>query len=173
MTNAANPTEANEKTRVRSVTPCLTFKDQAEEAVTFYVSLFANSKIVSLVRSENDGPIPKGKVLNVAFELNGQAYTAFDGGAHFTFSEGMSLVAICETQKELDEIWQKLSSHGGQPGPCGWLKDRFGVSWQIVPAPLMQMMAHPEKGNSKKVMEALMKMGKLDIAALESAYQQA
>jgi predicted 3-demethylubiquinone-9 3-methyltransferase (glyoxalase superfamily) len=160
-------------TLVRSVVPCLTFKDQTEEAVNFYVSVFANSRIVRMIRSESDGPIPKGKVVNAAFELNGSAYTAFDGGSHFNFTDGFSLVATCETQEELDQVWHKLSSDGGQEVQCGWLKDRFGVSWQIVPQSLMQMMAHPEKGDTKKLMDALMKMVKLDIQTLERAYKQA
>jgi len=151
------------------VRPCLTFQDRAEEAVNFYVSVFPNSRLVSLVRSEIDGPIPKGKLLNATFELDGREFTAFDGGPSFRFTEGISLVATCQTQEELDEVWSRLSE-GGEEGPCGWLKDRFGVSWQVVPAALGEMMADPKGGDTAKLMEALLKMGKLDIAALARAY---
>jgi predicted 3-demethylubiquinone-9 3-methyltransferase (glyoxalase superfamily) len=168
--NASAPTR-DEKITVRSVTPCLTFKDRAEEAVNFYVSIFKNSRIVSIVRSDSDGPIPKGKVLNAKFELNGREYTAFDGGPHFSFSEALSLVATCDSQQELDAVWSRLSSGGGKEGPCGWVTDKFGVSWQVVPAVLGEMLAHPESGDTHKVMGALMKMGKLDIKALEKAYR--
>ena len=151
------------------VRPCLTFQDRAEEAVEFYVSLFPNSRVVSAVRSEGDGPIAKGKLLNATFELDGREFTAFDGGPSFTFTEGISLVATCRTQDEIDRLWANLSE-GGEPGPCGWLKDRFGVSWQIVPAALGEMMSNPKGGDSAAVMDALLKMGKLDIATLERAY---
>ncbi len=173
MTQMARAKRAPKHTAVRSVVPCLTFKDQAEEAVKFYVSVIANSGITSLVRSDFDGPIPKGKVLNVAFELNGHEYTAFDGGSDFRFTEAISLVATCDTQRELDDVWRKLSSDGGQEGPCGWLKDRFGVSWQVIPSSLQGMLAHPERGNVRAVLEAVWKMGKLDIAKLERAYKRA
>lgn len=155
MTSHANASARDDKTAVRSVTPCLTFKDRAEEAVNFYVSIFKNSRIVSVVRSSSDGPIPKGKVLHAKFELNGREYTAFDGGAHFSFTDAFSFVATCDTQQELDDVWKKLSE-GGREVQCGWLTDKFGVSWQIVPTSLGEMMAHPESGNSGKVMEALM-----------------
>jgi predicted 3-demethylubiquinone-9 3-methyltransferase (glyoxalase superfamily) len=157
--------------KTRSITPCLTFQDRAEEAVNFYVSVFENSRILSIVRSEADGPIPKGKLLHASFELDGREYTAFDGGPPFSFSIGFSLVATCETQEELDRVWEKLCA-GGEPGPCGWLKDKFSVSWQVVPAALGKMMSNPKGGNTAKVMQALMKMGKLDIKTLEEAYRQ-
>jgi predicted 3-demethylubiquinone-9 3-methyltransferase (glyoxalase superfamily) len=158
-------------TSVRSVSPCLTFRDRAEEAVNLYVSTFKNSKVTEMVRSESDGPIPKGKLLHATFELNGHEYTAFDGGEHFTFSQGISLVATCDTQDELDAVWNKLSSDGGKEGPCGWLTDKFGVSWQIVPAALGKMMSDTKSGSPAKVMGALMKMSKLDIQTLEKAYR--
>jgi predicted 3-demethylubiquinone-9 3-methyltransferase (glyoxalase superfamily) len=159
------------KIAVKSLTPCLTFSDRTEEAVNFYVSVFEGSRIVSLVKSQMDGPIPKGKVLHAAFELNGHPYTAFDGGPHFKFTEAFSLVATCETQEELDRVWDRLCE-GGAPGPCGWLTDKLGVSWQVVPEALGEMLSHPEKGDTKGVMDALMKMGKLDIATLEKAYKR-
>lgn len=170
MTVRQNATTGTQQTSVRSILPCLAFTDQAEEAVNFYVSVFKNSRIVNLIRMEQDGPIPKGKVLHVDFELNGREFTAFDGGSYFSFNEGISLVATCDTQEELDEVWSKFSS-GGEEGPCGWLKDRFGVSWQIVPTALGSMMSDSVSGNPERVMEALLKMGKLDIQALEDAYR--
>ena len=172
MNSTAKVQPPPQQASVRSITPCLTFKDQAEEAVNFYVSVFRDARIVSLVRSDRDGPVPKGKVLNVAFELGGQRYTAFDGGAHFQFTDGFSLMATCDTQEELDRVWHTLSSDGGREIECGWLKDRFGVSWQVVPASLMEMMAHPERGNVHKLLEAVWSMVKLDVKALETAYLQ-
>jgi predicted 3-demethylubiquinone-9 3-methyltransferase (glyoxalase superfamily) len=152
------------------VRPCLTFADRAEEAINFYVSVFPNSRVVSVVRSEGDGPIPKGKLLNATFELDGREFFAFDGGPSFTFAEGISLMATCETQEEIDRLWSTLSE-GGEPGPCGWLKDRFGVSWQVVPASLGQMFSNPQGGDTHALMEAVLKMGKLDVAELERAYR--
>jgi predicted 3-demethylubiquinone-9 3-methyltransferase (glyoxalase superfamily) len=159
------------KIKVQSVRPSLTFKERTEEAVNFYVSLFPNSKVLSLLRAEGNSPLPEGSVLHASFELDGQEYTAFDGGPSFTFTEGFSFVATCETQKELDETWARLTADGGEEGPCGWLKDRFGVSWQVVPASLGMMMSDPKSGNPAKMMEALLKMRKLDIATLERAYR--
>lgn len=171
MTNASAETAAagGKRIQAESVRPCLTFEDRAEEAVNLYVSLFANSRVVSLVRSDGSGPIPAGKLLHASFELDGREYTAFDGGPAFSFSEGISLVATCNTQEELDEVWARLAA-GGEEGPCGWLKDRFGVSWQVVPAALGEMMSDPKSGNSAAVMQALLKMGKIDIATLRKAY---
>ena len=154
------------------IRPYLTFVDRAEEAVKLYVSVFPNSKIVSMQRVESDGgPIPKGKVLNATFELDGREYVAFDGGPTFTFSEGMSLMVMCKTQQEVDRYWTKLTEGGGEEGPCGWLKDRFGVSWQIVPEVLGQMLSDSKSGNSEAAMQAMLKMKKLDIAELEKAYR--
>jgi predicted 3-demethylubiquinone-9 3-methyltransferase (glyoxalase superfamily) len=161
---------AGRETPAPTVRACLTFAQNAEEAINFYVSLFRNSKIVSLLRSDAGGPLPEGALLHATFQLDGQEYTAFDGGPSFAFSEAFSLVATCETQDELDEMWARLSA-GGEEGPCGWLTDRFGVSWQVVPAALGRMMGDPVSGNPGKVMEALLKMRKLDIATLEQAYR--
>ena len=158
------------KIKVQSIRPCLTFKEGAEAAVNFYVSLFPNSKVLSLRRAEGIGTIPDGSLLHAAFELDGQEYTAFDGGPSFSFTEAFSFVATCETQEEIDETWSRLSE-GGEEGPCGWLKDRFGVSWQVVPAALGEMMSDPKSGNPAKMMEALLKMRKLDVATLERAYR--
>jgi predicted 3-demethylubiquinone-9 3-methyltransferase (glyoxalase superfamily) len=121
--------------------------------------------------SEQDAPIAKGKLLNASFELDGREYVAFDGGPTFSFSEGMSLMVMCKTQQEVDRYWTKLTEDGGEEGPCGWLKDRFGVSWQIVPEVLGQMLSDSTSGNSGAAMQAMLKMKKLDIAQLEKAYR--
>jgi predicted 3-demethylubiquinone-9 3-methyltransferase (glyoxalase superfamily) len=163
-------TGVTNKIQVQSVRPSLTFKVGTEEAVNFYVSLFPNSKVLSLLRSDGNGPLPEGSVLHASFQLDGQEYTAFDGGPAFTFTEAFSFVATCETQEEIDEVWARLTERG-EEGPCGWLKDRFGVSWQVVPSALGQMMGDPKSGNPAKVMEALLKMRKLDLATLEQAYR--
>jgi len=163
-------TVVGNKIKVQSVRPSLTFKERGEEAINFYVSLFPNSRVLSMLHSEGDGPLPTGSVLHASFELDGQEYTAFDGGPSFKFTEGFSFVATCETQEEIDETWSRLSE-GGEEGPCGWLKDRFSVSWQVVPAALGEMMSDPKSGNPAKMMEALLKMRKLDLAALQQAYR--
>jgi len=160
------------RTPVQRIRPCLTFSSGAEEAVNFYVSLFKGARIIDEMRVEEaGGPIPKGALLHATFEMGGQEYTAFDGGPSFSFSQGFSLVATCKTQKELDHIWKELCD-GGTPGPCGWLTDKFGVAWQVVPEALGQMMSDPDGGDSAAVMEALLKMGKLDIKTLEKAYKR-
>ena len=155
---------------MNAVTTCLSFKDHAEDAIKLYTSVIRNSKINSVMRGDGIG-VPKGNVLHASFELDGREFVAMDGGPSFSFAEGISLVATVDTQEELDDAWKRLSD-GGEEGPCGWLKDRFGVSWQVVPRALGEMMGHPEAGNSGKVMEALLKMKKLDIAALKAAYKQ-
>jgi len=156
------------------IKPCITFKDSAEEAVKFYVSLFPNSKIVNIQKVEKDGgPIPKGQVLGADFILDGREYLAFDGGPSFTFTEGVSLMVMCKTQEEVDRYWSKLTQNGGEEGPCGWLKDRYGLSWQIVPEQLTQMLSDPKSGNSDAAMQAMLKMKKLDIAELDKAYRGA
>jgi predicted 3-demethylubiquinone-9 3-methyltransferase (glyoxalase superfamily) len=156
----------------QSIRPCLTFKDRAEEALNFYVSIFPDSEVLDVVRASGHAMIPDGKLLHSTFRLGGQEYTAFDGGESFAFSEAFSLVVTCETQQELDRVWERLCE-GGQPGPCGWLTDRFGLSWQVVPAALGEMMGNPAGGDTGAVMEALLKMGKLDIATLRRAYASA
>jgi predicted 3-demethylubiquinone-9 3-methyltransferase (glyoxalase superfamily) len=157
-----------------TIRPCITFKDRAEEAVKLYVSVFPNSKIKQLSRVETGGgPIPKGKLLSAIFELDGREFRAFDGGESFNFSEGISVDVVCKTQAEVDRYWTALTAGGGEEGPCGWLKDRFGVSWQIVPESLGRMLSDPKGGNSEACMNAMLKMRKLDIAALEKAYKGA
>ncbi|HKW72394.1 MAG TPA: VOC family protein [Candidatus Dormibacteraeota bacterium] len=157
-----------------SVRTCLTFKDRAEEAVNLYVSIFPNSKITHITRVEDDGgPIPKGKLLVAIFELDGQEFRAFDGGETFTFNEGISLDVTCKSQAEVDKYWTALIANGGEESQCGWLKDRFGVSWQIIPEQLGQMLSDLEHGNSEAAMQAMLKMKKIDIAELEKAYHGA
>jgi predicted 3-demethylubiquinone-9 3-methyltransferase (glyoxalase superfamily) len=156
---------------VSSVTPSLAFKDHAEDAMKLYTSVIENSKINSIVRSDGIG-MPKGNVLHASFELDGREFTAMDGGPSFSFAEGISLVATVDTQEELDRVWDRLSSEGGEEGRCGWLKDRFGVSWQVIPRALGEMMMHPEAGNTGKLMETLLKMDKIDIATLKQAYKR-
>lgn len=155
-----------------TIRPCLTFKDRAEEAIKFYVSIFPNSRITELTRVESGGgPIPEGKVIGGLFELDGREFRAFDGGDTFTFSEGISLDVTCKTQEEIDHYWSKLTSGGGEESQCGWLKDRFGVSWQIIPEQLGKMLTDPKSGNAEACMNAMLKMKKLDIAELERAYR--
>jgi len=153
------------------IRPCIVYKDRCEEAVNFYVSLFPNSKIVSMTRSDTDGAIAKGKVMGAIFQLDGREYISFDGGDTFDFSEGVSLMVTCKTQQEVDRYWSAMTADGGEEGPCGWLKDRFGLSWQIVPEALTQMLNDPKSGDSRAAFEAMLKMKKLDIATLEKAYR--
>jgi predicted 3-demethylubiquinone-9 3-methyltransferase (glyoxalase superfamily) len=155
------------------IKPCLVYVDRAEEAINLYVSIFPNSKVLSIQRADTDGLIAKGKVMGATFELDGREFLAFDGGPTFNFSEGMSLMVNCETQQEVDRYWSKLTEGGGEEGPCGWLKDRFGVSWQIVPNALMRMLSDGKSGNSAAALQAMLKMKKLDIVALEKAYTSA
>ena len=155
------------------IRPCIVFVDRAEEAINFYVSLFPNSKVLSITRSDADGPVAKGKVLGATFELDGREYLAFDGGPTFNFSEGISLMVTCKTQEEVDRYWSRLTENGGEEGPCGWLKDRFGLSWQIVPEALTQMLSDSKSGNSHAAMQAMLKMKKLDISGLQRAYRSA
>lgn len=171
MTKKTEPGRRKEESDMQKITTFLTFDDRAEEAVNLYVSVFKNSRIVSMVRGDEGGPIAKGKLLNAAFELDGQRFMAMDGGPYFSFAQGTSLFVNCETQEEIDRLWERLSE-GGEQQPCGWLKDRFGVSWQIVPSVLGEMMGDPKSGNSAKVMEALLKMSKIDIKTLKQAYTQ-
>lgn len=151
------------------ITPCLWFDGQAEEAARHYVSIFPNGRITAVSLYGDAGPGPKGSVMMVVFELDGQAFTGLNGGPMFKFTEAISMMVRAETQAEVDHYWQKLSD-GGQPGRCGWLKDRFGVSWQIVPSVLPTLMQAPEPARAQRVMAALMTMDKLDIARLQAAH---
>jgi predicted 3-demethylubiquinone-9 3-methyltransferase (glyoxalase superfamily) len=151
----------------QKITPFLWFDTQAEEAANFYMSVFKNSKILHVSRYGDAGPGPKGSAMVVNFQLAGQEFTALNGGPRFKFSEAFSFVVNCENQREIDEYWTKLTANGGQESMCGWLKDKFGFSWQIIPAELGTLMSNPQKAN--RVMEALLKMRKLDLAALKAA----
>jgi predicted 3-demethylubiquinone-9 3-methyltransferase (glyoxalase superfamily) len=157
-----------EKTVNNKISPFLWFDHQAEEAAKFYTSIFPNSKITAVSHYGDAGPGPKGSVMTVGFELDGQAFTALNGGPHFKFTEAISLVVNCDTQKELDAYWDRLCADGGKPVQCGWLKDKYGLSWQIVPSILPKLAQDPNKG--ARVMQALMQMVKLDIKTLQQAY---
>lgn len=152
------------------ITTFLTFDDQAEEAVEFYTSIFANSRIVSTNRYGDAGPGPKGSLLTATFELEGHEFIALNGGPSFTFSQGISLLVRCETQEEVDELWEKLSE-GGEQGPCGWLTDKFGVSWQVVPHALGEMLSDEDPEKVGRVMQAMLQMSKIEIEPLRRAYR--
>src|ERR671937_3275877 len=171
MTQAstATTTASQKLTQIQGPVSTLGFKEGGEDAVNFYVSLIPNSRIVSIVRSDGNNPIPKGGLLNATFELNGREFFAFDGGPSFSFTVGFSLMVTCQTQEEIDELWEKLSD-GGEKGPCGWLTDRFGVSWQVVPRILGELLGDQDPERSQRVMEAMMGMSKIEIAGLERAY---
>ena len=153
---------------MKNITPCLWFDDKAEEAASFYVSIFKNSKITNVSRYGDAGPRPKGTVMAVTFELDGDKFMALNGGPLFTFSEAVSFVVKCASQQEVDHFWDKLSA-GGKPGRCGWLKDKYGLSWQIVPTALEELMTDPDATKSSRAMQALLKMDKLDIRGLRKA----
>jgi predicted 3-demethylubiquinone-9 3-methyltransferase (glyoxalase superfamily) len=154
---------------MRKISPFLWFDNQAEEAANFYVSVFENSKIVRTARYGEAGPGPKGTVMTVEFELDGRTFVALNGGPQYKFTEAVSFVVDCKTQKEVDTYWEKLSA-GGEQGPCGWLKDRFGLSWQVVPTVLMEMISDPDPKKSQRVMAVMMQMRKLEIEPLKQAY---
>ena len=156
---------------MQKITTFLTYNNQAEEAVNFYTSIFKNSKIVSMNRYGEGAPLPKGTVMSATFQIEGQEFIALNGGPYFTFSEGISLFVNCETQEEVDELWEKLSADGGE-GRCGWMKDKFGVSWQIIPSALGRLLHDKDPEKAKRVMMAMLKMNKIDIAALQKAYDQ-
>jgi predicted 3-demethylubiquinone-9 3-methyltransferase (glyoxalase superfamily) len=157
----------------QKIAPCLWFDTEAEEAAKFYVSIFKNSKVTTVARYPDEGQEIHGKeagsVMTVAFELAGQSFVALNGGPHFKFDEAVSFQVYCYSQDEVDHFWSKLSA-GGREGPCGWLKDKFGLSWQVVPVALLEMMMDPDTNKSARVMKAFMQMKKFDIAALERAY---
>jgi len=155
----------------QKITTFLWFNGNAEEAANHYVSIFKDSKILSVARYGDAGPGPKGSVMTVQFQLEGQEFIALNGGPQFKFTEAISLLVNCDTQREVDELWSKLSA-GGEEGPCGWLKDKFGLSWQIVPSRLGKMMQDKDAKKAKRVMEAMLQMKKMDIARLEQAYSQ-
>ncbi len=152
----------------QKITPNLWFDTEAEEAAGFYTSVFKNSRIVNITHYTDAGPRPAGMVLTVEFELDGQRFVGINGGPEFTFSEAVSFMIECDTQEEIDYYWERLSE-GGQEGPCGWLKDKYGLSWQVVPTEAEALFTDPDPERASRAMKAMLGMGKLDIAALRAA----
>ena len=159
--------------KTQKITPFLWFDDNAEEAVKFYVSIFKNSKIGRMTRYGEEGAKvsgrPEGTVMTIAFQLEGQAFAALNGGPHFKFTEAVSFAISCETQEEVDYFWEKLTADGGQESQCGWLKDKYGLSWQVVPSRAIELLKDQDAAKSQRVMQAIMPMKKIDIATLEKA----
>jgi predicted 3-demethylubiquinone-9 3-methyltransferase (glyoxalase superfamily) len=153
---------------MKDITPCLWFDTEGEEAARFYTSVFPSSRILHVARYGSAGPRPEGTVMTVDFELDGQKFVALNGGPEFTFSEAISFQVSCGSQEEVDAYWSKLSE-GGEEGPCGWLKDRFGLSWQIVPTRLVELLGDPDREKSQRVMAAMLNMKRIEIAELERA----
>jgi predicted 3-demethylubiquinone-9 3-methyltransferase (glyoxalase superfamily) len=156
---------------MQKFTPCLWFDTQGEEAATFYTTVFDNSRILDITRYGAAGPRPEGTVMTVTFELDGQKFLALNGGPQFTFNEAISFQVSCETQDEVDYLWSTLSQ-GGEEGPCGWLKDKYGLSWQIIPTALDELVSDPDMVKSQKAVKAMLGMGKIDIEALQRAVSQ-
>jgi len=157
---------------MQKITPFLWFNNQAEEAMNFYTSVFKNSKAGEIRRYGEGGPAPKDAVMSASFQLEGQELIAFNGGPHFSFTPAISLFVDCKTQEEVDELWEKLSE-GGAPSQCGWLQDKFGVSWQIIPSALGEMLQDKNPAKAKAAMQAMLQMVKLDIKKLQRAYAEA
>jgi predicted 3-demethylubiquinone-9 3-methyltransferase (glyoxalase superfamily) len=155
---------------MQKISPYLWFDSQAEEAANFYTSIFKDSKVVDIKRYGEAGPGPKGTVMIVTFQLHGQEFIALNGGQQHKFNEAISLYVNCQTQEEVDDLWEKLSE-GGERGPCGWLKDRYGLSWQIIPTALPELLSDPDPEKSERVMKAMLQMGKIDIDGLRKAYE--
>ena len=155
---------------MQKITPFLWFDSNAEEAANFYTAIFKNSHILGVARYGEAGPGPKGTVMTVTFQLEGQQFIALNGGPHYTFSPAISLFVNCETQAEVDQLWEKLSA-GGKEVQCGWLQDKFGVSWQIIPKALMELMSDKDPGKSQRVFKAMLQMTKIDITGLKRAYR--
>ena len=153
---------------MQKIVPCLWFDTEAEEAAAFYTTTFENSRVLEVARYGKAGPRPEGTVMTVSFELDGQAFVALNGGPEFTFNEAVSFQVNCESQDEVDRFWSRLTD-GGEEGPCGWLKDRYGVSWQIIPTRLTELMNDPDAERSARAMEAMLQMRKIDVGALERA----
>ena len=155
---------------MQKITPFLWFNDQAEEAMNFYVSIFKNSKVGSVTRYGDAGPGPKGSVMTATFQLEGQEFFVLNGGPQFQFTPAISFFVNCETQEEVDELWEKLSA-GGKKERCGWLKDKFGLSWQIIPTLLPDMLTDQDQDRSRRVMKAMLQMKKIDVNVLRQAYE--
>src|SRR4051794_40864566 len=157
----------------QKITPFLWFDSNAEEAANLYVSIFKDSKILEVARYGDSGPGPKGSVMTVKFQLEGQQFVALNGGPHFKLNEAFSLMVDCDSQQEVDDLWTRLTAGGGAPSQCGWLKDRFGLSWQIVPGILPKLLMDKDPGKSSRVMQAMLRMTKIDIATLKQAAESA
>ena len=151
---------------MKKITPFLWFDTQAEEAMNFYISVFKHSKVLGMT------PGPDGRAMSVSFELEGQEFIGLNAGPQFKFNEAISFFVDCETQEEVDELWSKLTADGGEESMCGWLKDKYGLSWQIIPQGLGQMLNDPDPARAQRVMQAMLKMNKIDLAGLEAAYEQ-
>jgi predicted 3-demethylubiquinone-9 3-methyltransferase (glyoxalase superfamily) len=163
--------KSKEENDMQKITPFLWFDGKAEEAMNFYISIFKNSKVVSVTRYGDAGPGPKGTVMAATFQLEGQAFTALNGGPQFTFSPAISFFVNCQTQQEVDELWERLSE-GGEKQNCGWLRDKYGVSWQIIPSALGEMLNDTDRVKADRVMKAMLQMHKIDIRSLKQAYDQ-
>jgi len=157
---------------MQKITPFLWFDDKAEEAMNFYFSIFKNSKVLKVTRYGEAGPGPKGTVMSATFQLEGQTFYALNGGPLFSFTPAISFFVNCETQQEVDDLWEKLSA-GGKKERCGWLKDKYGLSWQVIPTALGEMLGDKDPQKAGRVMQAMMQMGKIDIQGLKQAYDQA
>ncbi|MFC5401352.1 VOC family protein [Cohnella soli] len=154
------------------ITPFLWFDNNAEEAINFYSSIFKNAKTTHVSRYGEGGPFPKGTLMTATFELEGQTFMALNAGPHFKFNEAVSFFVNCTTQEEVDELWEKLTADGGEPGRCGWLKDKFGLSWQIIPTALGELMGDKDPVKAANVAQAMMQMNKIDIQGLKQAYEK-
>lgn len=159
---------------MKPLTTCLWFDTEAEEAARFYVSIFEDSELGEVTRYGKEGHEvhhrPEGSVMTVSFRIRGQDFVGLNGGPQFKFDEAISFQILCDTQEEVDDYWRKLGADGGEPGPCGWIKDRFGLSWQVIPSRLFELIKDKDRAAAGRAMEAMLKMGKLDIAALERAH---
>lgn len=169
MKDIENPNSMQIETNTGKITPCLWFNDNAEEAIAFYREIFPDSQILGLQRYGEGAPFPKGTLWAATFVLAGQAFMAINGGPLFSFTPAISLFVRCETQGEIDVLWNKLTAAGGEPGRCGWLKDRYGLSWQIVPSGLPRLLGDPDPARAGRAMQAMLGMHKLDIASLQAA----
>ena len=158
---------------MQKITPFLWYDNQAEEAANFYVSIFKNSRVLSVVRYGEAGPGPKGSVMTVELELEGQKFVGLNGGPHFKFTEAVSFAINCEAQEEVDYFWEKLTAEGGAESQCGWLKDKYGLSWQVVPTAVIEMLKDKDPEKSERVMKAVFQMKKIDISKVKQAYEGA
>ena len=156
---------------MQKITPYLWFDDQAEEAANFYTSIFKHSKVGEVTRYGKAGPRPEGMAMTVSFKLQGQEFVALNGGPEFKFNEAISFLVSCDSQEEVDYFWDNLGE-GGEAGPCGWLKDKYGVSWQVIPTALTELLSDPDPEKSQRVMQAMLQMSKIDIEGLRQAYEQ-